>query len=95
MGIEIRLFPSAIITPGDQPEVHVVDIQGVQPGDFCGISINPFGGNGTQVEILKDVVEIDTQGGPTYTLRHIVTLHRVIPAVVQCNLVGLLIHNDP
>jgi hypothetical protein len=41
------------------------------------------------------VVEIDTQGGPTYTLRHIVTLHRAIPAVVQCNLVGVLIHNTP
>ena len=95
MGILVQLFASDIIEPGDGPEVHTVDIQGVQPGDFCGISINPFGGNGTQVEILKDVVEIDTQGGPTYTIRHIVTLHRAIPAVVQCNLVGVLIHNEP
>ena len=92
MGIAIQLFPSAIITPGSDPEVHIVDIEGVLPGDFCGVSVNQFSGPGGAIEVLKDVVSTVIQGPGPYTLRHTITLHRATDEVVQCNLVGLLVH---
>ncbi len=85
-------FPFPDIEPGGDPEVHTVDIQGVLPGDFCGISVNQFSGPGGAVEILKDVVSTVIQGPGPYTIRHTVTLHRATDEVVVCNVVGVLIH---
>ncbi len=96
MSTPIQLFTSPRIELGDTPVEYVLDIEGVEPGDFCGISVNPFGyGNHAKVEILKDVVEVVTGGGTYYTIRHTVTLQRAIPQDVVCNLVGVVIHNTP
>jgi hypothetical protein len=95
MSMDIQLFTSPAIELVDTPVEHVLDIDGVVPGDFTGISVNPYGyGNHAKVEILKDVVEVVTEGGTYYTIRHTVTLQAITQHVV-CNLIGVLIHNSP
>jgi hypothetical protein len=97
MDMQIRLFPSLVIELGDGLEVHTVEIEGVQPGDFCGVTVNPFSTSGGAVEILEDVVERVAQGPGShppgsYTIRHTITLRTAPGQVVQCHLVGVLIH---
>lgn len=95
MGIQIRLFSSPVIELGDGLEVHTIEIEGVQPGDFCGVTVNPFSASCGAVEMLEDVVERVTQGPHppgSYTVRHTVTLRKAPGQVVQCHLVGVLIH---
>jgi hypothetical protein len=97
IGTLIWLFPSPVLELGDGLEVHTVEIEGVQPGDFCVVTVNPFSASGGAVEILEDVVERVAQGpGPhapsSYAIRHTVTLRKAPGQIVQCHLIGVLIH---